>query len=179
MIRTADAGRTRQALRAATMESHQRVDDLFSHFSLASAPDYRAFLRAHARAIAALEPVAQPDSPRLALMAQDLAALGEAMPAPLSMPSTGGDGFRWGLLYALEGSRLGGAMLARQVAQDLPRAYLSAVHGKGGWIAFQQQLDDAAAKGDQDWLDDAIAGARTAFTLFEAGARAEREVACD
>ncbi|CAM5457344.1 Heme oxygenase OS=Sphingobium scionense OX=1404341 GN=GGQ90_001504 PE=4 SV=1 [Sphingobium scionense] len=179
MIRTADAGRTRQALRAATMESHQRVDDLFSHFSLASAPDYRAFLRAHARAIAALEPAAQPDSPRLALMAQDLAALGDAMPAPLPMLSTGGDGFRWGLLYALEGSRLGGAMLARQVADYLPRAYLSAVHGKGGWLAFQHQLDAAAAQGDATWLDDAIAGAQTAFAVFEAGARAEREVACD
>jgi heme oxygenase len=179
VIRTADAGRTRQALRAATMESHQRVDDLFSHFSLASAPDYRAFLRAHARAIAALEPAAQPDSPRLALMAQDLAALGDAMPAPLPMPSTDGDGFRWGLLYALEGSRLGGAMLARQVADDLPRAYLSAVHGKGGWLAFQHQLDAAAAQGDATWLDDAIAGAQTAFAVFEAGARAEREVACD
>jgi len=179
VIRTADAGRIRQALRAATMESHQRVDDLFSHFSLASAPDYRAFLRAHARALATLEPVAQPDSPRLSLMAQDLAALGEAMPAPLPMPSTGGDGFRWGLLYALEGSRLGGAMLARQVADDLPRAYLSAVHGKGGWVAFQQQLDNAAAEGDAAWLDEAIAGAQAAFTLFEAGACAEREVACD
>jgi len=161
------------------MESHQRVDDLLSHFSLASAPDYRAFLRAHARAIAALEPAAQPDSPRLALMAQDLAALGDAMPAPLPMPSTGSDGFRWGLLYALEGSRLGGAMLARQVADDLPRAYLSAVHGKGGWLAFQHQLDAAAAQGDATWLDDAIAGAQTAFAVFEAGARAEREVACD
>lgn len=176
MKKTADAGRIRQALRTATMESHQRVDDLFSHFSLASASDYSIFLRAHARALGALEPAARPDAPRLALLADDLAALGQELPEPLPMPQRGEDGFRWGLLYALEGSRLGGAMLARQVGEGLPRAYLSAVHGKGGWVAFQQALDDAA-QDDAAWTHDAIDGARAAFALFAAGGQAERDAA--
>ena len=177
MIRTADAGRARRALRAATMESHQRVDDLFSHFSLEREADYRSFLRAHARALGALEPVAMPDLPRMQLLADDLNRLGEAIPSPLPMTSTDSEGFNWGLLYALEGSRLGGAVLARRVRDDLPRSYLSAVHGKGDWVAFQQQLDQAATQGSDDWMEGAIAGAQAAFVQFEMAAMAERDAA--
>lgn len=168
----------RQALRAATVESHQQVDNLFSHFSLESAQDYRAFLRAHARALGAMEAVARPVSPRLSLLVDDLAALGEPLPDALTIEDArSGEGFRWGLLYALEGSRLGGAMLARRVGADLPRAYLSATHDKGGWIAFQQQMDVAAEQGDEQWEEDAVAGAQAAFALFAAGGRVEREAA--
>ncbi|MET0137957.1 MAG: heme oxygenase, partial [Sphingobium sp.] len=82
-------------------------------------------------------------------------------------------GFRWGLRYALEGSRLGGAMLSRQVAPGLPRAYLSAIHEKGGWAAFQARLD-AAAGPEQAWIDDAVRGATAAFALFQAAGEVER-----
>lgn len=167
------AGDIRQALRAATAESHRRVDDLFSHFRLDSARDYGAFLEAHAQALSAIEPVARPASPRLPLLAGDLATLGRPMPAPLGLDSGDSAGFRWGLLYALEGSRLGGAMLARRVPADLPRAYLSAVHEKGGWAAFQASMEEAAAAGGDTWTADAVAGAQAAFALFAtAGARA-------
>jgi len=167
----ADGGHVRQALRAATMANHQRVDALFADFSLDAPDSYRAFLRAHARALGALEDVARPDSPRLPLLGQDLRALGESLPAPLPL-ADGGEGFRWGVRYALEGSRLGGAMLSRQVGEGLPKAYLCAVHEKGGWAAFQAEMDVAAAQGDQDWMAQAVAGAQAAFALFgEAGAR--------
>ena len=174
MITTPHAGRIRQALREATMVNHQRVDELFSHFALDSSEGYGAFLKAHARALAPLEAVARPAKPRLPMLAQDLAALGESLPAPLPMESRPGEAFRWGALYALEGSRLGGAMLERRVAPGLPRAYLSSVHGRGGWVAFQQSLDAAAAEGDDAWVDGAIAGAEAAFALFAAAASTER-----
>ncbi|MFC3440185.1 biliverdin-producing heme oxygenase [Sphingobium rhizovicinum] len=174
MMKTPDAGRTRQALRAATMDSHRRVDDAFGDFSLESRDDYRSFLTAHGRALAAMEPVARPARSRLPLLAQDLAALGDSMPEPLPMRQDMKEGGRWGLLYTLEGSRLGGAMLSRQVGEGLPRAYLSAVHDKGEWIAFQRALDGAAAEGGEGWLEDAVQGALAAFALFATAAQEQR-----
>ena len=61
MTKSPDAGRTRQALREATMASHDRVDALFADFPLDNARDYADFLSAHSRALSALEPAAQPD----------------------------------------------------------------------------------------------------------------------
>ena len=166
MKRTFNADTARHALRDATWESHQRVDAVYSGFALDSAADYGIFLTAHARALGALETVARPQAPRLPLLADDLAAMDLPMPDALAMDTGAGDGFLWGVRYALEGSRLGGAMLSRQVAPGLPKAYLSAAHGKGEWIAFQAALDSAAGDGGEGWLDDAVQGAQAAFALF-------------
>lgn len=174
MITKPNASGVRHALREATMVNHQRVDDLFSHFSLDDAESYGSFLKAHARALPPLEALVCPDSPRLPMLMQDLAELGEEAPEPLALEDEGGDGFRWGARYALEGSRLGGAMLARRVAEGLPRAYLSAVHEKGGWLAFQQSLDAAAEHADDDWMDGAKRGAEAVFVLFASAARVEQ-----
>lgn len=156
------------------MANHQRVDELYSLFSLDSPTEYSAFLKAHARALAPLESLARPESPRLPQLEEDLAVLGEAMPEPLTAEAGASEAFRWGALYALEGSRLGGAMLERQVAPGLPRAYLQSGHRNGSWAAFQQALDAAADGGGQEWIDSAVQGAETAFALFAAGAAAER-----
>jgi heme oxygenase len=166
VTRTFNADTARHALRDATRESHQRVDAVYSGFALDSAADYGIFLTAHARALGALETAARPEAPRLPLLADDLAAMDLPMPDPLAMDVGTGDGFLWGVRYALEGSRLGGAMLSRQVAPGLPKAYLSAAHGKGEWIAFQAALDSAAGDGGEGWLDDAVQGAQAAFALF-------------
>ncbi|HEX7741557.1 MAG TPA: biliverdin-producing heme oxygenase [Sphingobium sp.] len=152
------------------MANHQRVDDLFSRFSFDTVGSYAAFLKAHARALAPLEALARPVSPRLPMLAQDLAELGETLPDPLAMEASTDESFRWGALYTLEGSRLGGAMLERRVAPGLPRAYLSAVHGHGDWLAFQQSLDAASEGRGEDWIEGAIQGAEAAFALFAAAA---------
>jgi heme oxygenase len=175
VIKSSDAGRTRQALRDATMHGHQRVDVLFADFALDSEEGYRAFLTAHGRALSALEPAARPNRARLPLLARDLAALGATLPEPLSWRPETGEGYRWGLLYALEGSRLGGAVLARQVGRGLPHSYLSAIHRKGEWLAFQRGLESAAAEGSEGWLEEAVRGALAAFALF-AAAGAEQKV---
>jgi heme oxygenase len=156
------------------MEDHRRVDVVYAGFALDSAGSYRGFLTAHARALDALEAAAGARQSRLPMLRADLAALDTAWPQPLALEARDSDGFRWGLRYALEGSRLGGAMLSRQVGADLPKAYLSAVHGKGEWTAFQRALDGAAAEGGEGWLGDAVQGARAAFALFaQAGALAQ------
>ncbi|MDO7836937.1 heme oxygenase [Sphingobium sp. HBC34] len=156
------------------MESHRRVDAVYAGYALDSRSDYRAFLRAHARALGALESAAGNGASRLPLLADDLAALDAALPAPLPLAAADTDGFRWGLRYALEGSRLGGAMLSRQVGAGLPRSYLCAVHGKGEWVAFQRALDSAAAEGGEGWLGDAVQGAQAAFALFAQAGEAEK-----
>ena len=178
MTRTPDVGRVRQALRDATMESHQRVDEIFSHYLFESRERYGAFLTAHGRALGALEPLAGPAEPRLPLLLDDLAILGQPTPTPLAIAPQPGESFRWGVRYALEGSRLGGAMLARRVPDGLPRSYLAAVHAKGRWAAFQTMLDEAAAQGGEAWIDGAVQGARTAFSLF-ATAGAEGQASID
>ena len=170
MTKSPDAGRTRQALREATMTSHERVDALFADFALDTPQDYAAFLSAHGRALSALEPAARPDQTRMPLLAQDLAALDAPLPTPLPLEAQDSDGFRWGLLYALEGSRLGGAFLARRVGAGLP-------HGKGEWLAFQRALDGAAAEGGEGWLEDAVQGALAAFALFATAATQQKAVA--
>lgn len=165
------------ALRNATMDDHRRVDAIYADFALDSREGYTAFLSAHARVLVPLEAAVAPAQPRRPLIEQDLAALGQAMPDPLPQPSKLRDGAAWGMRYALEGSRLGGAMLARQVGPGLPRAYLTAAHGKGEWIAFQRALDSAAAEGGEGWLEDAVQGARAAFALFAQAGEAARAAA--
>lgn len=76
------------------------------------------------------------------------------------------------MLYVIEGSRLGGGMLARAVPPDLPRAYLSAIHLSGEWRGFCAALDQAADAGDPDWTRRAEAGARRAFMLYQRAADA-------
>ena len=153
-------------LRAATRASHDRVDAAFGGYDLSDAADYRAFLIAHARALPVAErrmralPFARGLPERTPLLAADLAALGMAMPAPLSFPDAG-EAAAWGTLYVVEGSRLGGAMLARALPADRPAAYLRAAHGPGQWRAIRAAID--AARCDPDAV---VAGALATFDLY-------------
>ena len=133
--------------------------------------------RAHARALPAAEAAlaARPGLPdfrrRAPLLADDLAALGEPTPAPLRFALPDGEAAGWGALYVVEGSRLGGIMLARSVPADLPAAYLGARHRSGEWRTLLAALDQAAARAGTDrWIDEAIAGARATFDLYRRAA---------
>jgi heme oxygenase len=114
--------------------------------------------------IAAL-PFARTLPVRAPLLAADLAALGAALPDALSLPE-GDAAMAWGALYVVEGSRLGGAMLARQVPAGWPAAYLGAVHPPGGWRAVRAAIDEAAAGEDDRWRDALVAGAMETFDLY-------------
>lgn len=167
----------RQALRQLTARHHERVDAVFAGFDLSDGDSYRHFLMAHARVLPRAEEAIQLPwagwTRRAPLLAQDLADLGGTPELLPQVPALTEPSAQWGGLYVLEGSRLGGAVLARRVADGFPRRYLSASHSDGGWRAFQDALEAAAAEAGAAWLDSAIAAAQALFESFEAAARLE------
>ncbi len=174
----------RARLRAATAADHDRLDGLFGRFDLGDAGDYGQFLAAHASAIGAVEAALDgagmtrllPDWPsrrRGALVLADLAALGVPAVAALPPPAIADDAAAWGAAYVVEGSRLGGALLARQVAAGLPASYLAAPQPKGAWREFLVALD-AAIVSEEQYVR-ATAGACATFDLFEAAVRLQLE----
>jgi heme oxygenase len=165
-------------LRDATRDAHQRVDAAFARFDLADRESYAAMLVAHARALPAAEAAMAADPtlpewrPRAPLLAQDLQDLGCAVPPELPVEMPQGAAAMAGLAYVVEGSRLGGVYLARQVGPGLPARYLSAAHGKGEWRAFLVWLDQSALSGGTGWIDAALAGAAAGFALYQRAAGA-------
>lgn len=155
------------ALRAATQGAHDHVDAAFGRFDLTRRAGYRALLTAHARALPAAEarmralPFAATLEPRLPLLAADLADLGLAMPPPLALGGDEGAAGAWGVLYVVEGSRLGGALLARSVPAGLPARYLNAAHPPGQWRAIRAAID--AADADRAAM---LAAALACFDLY-------------
>ncbi|MFZ6763234.1 MULTISPECIES: biliverdin-producing heme oxygenase [Acetobacterales] len=175
-------------LRQGTQALHDRADALGGRYALATAPGYRAFLRAHARALPALEAAcdrqglerAVPDwsaRRRTAALAGDMAALAEPMPPPLPLPAGALASLpaALGAAYVLEGSRLGNAMLLRGVIRDaagrVATAYLSHAPAAGGWPAFIAMLEQALPEPDA-WPE-ALAGACAAFNQFLAALQGE------
>jgi heme oxygenase len=167
-----------QQLRAETAADHDRVDSLYGGFALDDAADYRRMLTAHAAALPGVEAaLAAADDlpawrPRTALIAQDLAAMGVAMPAPAAFAAAD-DASRWGALYVIEGSRLGGMLLARSVPAGLPSAYLGASHQPGEWRGLLAALEARAASAGEAWRQGVLAGARACFALYAAAVLAE------
>ncbi len=168
------------ALRSATKADHERLDGLFERFDLGDAQAYRRFLIAHARALPAAEAAIAVDppldgwQPRAALLAADLNELGVASPSPLTGFDLPDEAARWGAIYVLEGSRLGGALLSRRVAAGLPRRYLGAVHESGSWRNLLVTLDNLPypANGGEDRV---VTAARRTFALFEQAARLDEQ----
>lgn len=161
-----------QTIRRSTRPCHDEVDALFGQFDLADRSAYADFLSAHAAALIPVEEWLQlaslglPASPRSNALRVDLLALGRPQPAfnPLTWPDREAD--RWGAAYVIEGSRLGGAMLLRNVPQDYPRAYLGSVHPSGNWRAFLAALQTRANEGGSSWQEDALVAAQRTFTLY-------------
>ncbi|MBB4155207.1 heme oxygenase [Sphingomonas jinjuensis] len=159
-----------QRLRADTAADHDRVDARYAGFELSDRRDYARFLIAHARALPAVEGALAtraglpPFRERTSLLAADLADLGEPMPEPFDI-GLATDAEAWGALYVIEGSRLGGAMLARRVPAALPSRYLAAKHLAGEWRALIQAIDMAP-------IDpvEAVDAARRVFDLYRRGA---------
>ncbi|MBB4236041.1 biliverdin-producing heme oxygenase [Rhizobium esperanzae] len=167
----------RSVLRAQTADCHAEVDKLFGTFDLSDREQYKTFLRAHARVVPATENALEeagiarllPDWPerrRAHLLLADLRELGERLPPCLAPPALQSQPALWGALYVLEGSKLGGAMLAKSVPDHLPSRYLTPQAPKGAMRAFMDRLDAS----DSDDPAVAISAARSVFDLFlEAG----------
>lgn len=165
-------------MRASTRADHDLVDALFGTFDLGSAPSYGAMLRAHAGALLPIEDwLAAGDislwEARGPALREDLAALDLAVPETEPLHWARDEATYWGTAYVLEGSRLGGAMIERQLQPGLPRAYLGQVHAPGHWRAFLAALDERARIGGAQWQADAVAAAQRTFDAFARAARSE------
>jgi heme oxygenase len=177
--------RVHMLIKRSTAAGHTKVDELFSAFDLAKRRSYVGFLRANARALLPLEQLLYDDfglpwwAPRGPLLLNDLEALKSLgdLKFPARMCSgMSNHGSRFGVLYVLEGSRFGAAILKGRVASSLPREFLSAEATPGCWPSFLSALECAAAEHSPIWLDNVAMGARIAFDLFAASAIAELQL---
>ncbi|HEY0682543.1 MAG TPA: biliverdin-producing heme oxygenase [Steroidobacter sp.] len=179
----------RNSLRGATDHLHRDLDRIAAAFNLADVTHYRRFLQANAAALIAIEQllenagVAQlvPDWPqrsRSSAIVADLRsldsdvqplALRRAAPTPPEV---------FGILYVLEGSRLGARVLLDQVIastdENVRNASSYLRHGQpavdqegnqslGLWRSFLEQLETNDAADDQT---QSVSGAVYAFTMF-------------
>ena len=175
----------RSLLREATASAHGRVDDAFTRLNLGQRNDYRKFLTTHASVMLPLEALAGqagagqiledwPSRRRSDVLLDDLAALGLQPPPLLLLGSHGGPAWVLGVLYVLEGSRLGAQVLRQRVLAGpdaecwAATAYLSHGMGQALWPSFLAKLEASPyAKGDTGPV---IAGAHDAFAAFERAA---------
>lgn len=163
-------------LRDATRPYHDLVDAAFSGFDLADRAEYGRFLLAHAQATCAAEARLRDDPalpawrPRAQLLADDLAQLGLAMPTPLEFELPADAAWRWGVLYVLEGSRLGASILVTRTASEAPSTFLSSRHLAGEWRTLLRAIDFRGGELGPAWIDAAIAGACACFDLYRRAA---------
>lgn len=168
------------ALRAATASRHAALDSgLPIGAPDASLADYAAHL-ALLRAwlvplqawLAGFEPgPAFGPGARLALIEADLAEAGAPVDgAPVlrthAWPATASPAYRWGVLYVIEGSQLGGAVLYARLRERLAPHRLRYLQGDAAgpgprWRAFMQALRAGVRTPAE--IADACAGACAAF----------------
>ncbi|MEK1943740.1 MAG: biliverdin-producing heme oxygenase [Pseudomonas sp.] len=175
----------RQRLRQLGAGLHQEVDDAYSALSLETADGYRRFLQAHAAALFSLEQTLEenaidqlledwPQRRRSEALRADLQAFACAPVDVLSMPQQVSPAWCWGAAYVLEGSRLGGQVLARRLQAAQPGApmdYLGHASTPGLWPSFLQRLESQAQGCDELELQ---RGVEQAFGVFIQAAQAQQ-----
>lgn len=174
-------------LREATAHAHEAVDAAFGGYDLTDRDSYVRFLSAHAEVMVPLEAALDaagaervaPDwgmRKRGELILADLAALDARPPAvrnePIKLGRNGSEDLLStlaGVLYVVEGSRLGGKFLARRVPADFPKSYLDAHQPSGNWAKLLASIDQILY--DQRRTETAIDAALATFVLFERAGR--------
>ena len=157
---------THAILRRETRAEHDRVDAAFSRFDLTAVDGYARFLQAQARAFLSVEAAIAPEQPRADALRADLHALDVTLPQPLPAPQFPTPAHRLGAWYVLEGSRLGGALLARSLPPGSPRAFLTAPGPR--WAKCVEVLRNNLYQPCD--IADAVQAARAVFALFERAA---------
>jgi heme oxygenase len=170
-------------LRSDTASRHAELDGLVGLALLRSRESYSSFLQASLRAVRGLEQqieekLGAEDFPalRAALLGEDLAALGtdardpQPSDAPaISLPSLAA---AWGAAYVVEGSALGGQVLAGRVrtalGEDISTRYLSFRGSETGarWRRFIGQLAALADCRGPSAADDASRAAVQTFDHY-------------
>ncbi|TCD22252.1 heme oxygenase [Pseudomonas sp. IC_126] len=174
----------RARLRHATAPLHAQVDAAYAGFDFNHEGGYVHFLRAHSRALGAVEVALEqagivrllndwPTRTRRHLLLADLSELDSPAPTTLPLPELLDEASCWGAAYVLEGSRLGGRILAKRQRQFDPSAPVSYLeHGDVArlWPTFLARLETA---GCSSWPA-ILAAAEATFALFMAGAALEQ-----
>lgn len=176
-------GSPAQALRAATHDQHvalesQPLSEAISSATV-SADDYRGYLvrlyalvrevEGRVRGAGAGSPAAWADGERLTRLTADIAAMGGDLPPERELPRDDSAATLWGLMYVIEGSMLGGTLLASRLARraDLAGAlsYLSGSSDRTAarWRAFCADMERALRP--EQWPE-AVAAARRLFARF-------------
>jgi heme oxygenase (biliverdin-IX-beta and delta-forming) len=174
----------REKLKQSTAAAHRRLDATFSGFDLTGVDGYRRFLEASAAALLPLEAALEdagieaifcdwPERRRGAAVASDLACLGSAA-RPLCDVEPLSRNSMLGVMYVLEGSRLGAKYLLRSIAdRGDPRIsastrYLNHGAGKPLWRSFLLHLEsEPVTQADEAEI---IRGAHHAFAMFSEAA---------
>ncbi len=165
-------------LRETTRDEHDATESAFAHFDLSTLHGYHDFLLAHAGALATLEPRLHQVGwsgwiSRRDYLRADLDDLGDQKVPGLRgvRPHLPTDAHVWGAQYVLEGSRLGGAVLARTIPVGSPARYLTGAESEQPgttrpWQEYCRALDNVAKDQGVLWKDAVEQGARTTFALF-------------
>lgn len=174
----------RNSLRGATDHLHRDLDRIAAGFNLGDVTHYRRFLQANAATLIAIEQLLEnagveqllPDWPartRREAILTDLHSLHSDV-QPLALRRTAPTPPEvFGILYVLEGSRLGARVLLEQVLasddENVRNASSYLRHGQPGaehtglWRSFLQHLETNDAADDQTQT---VSGAVYAFTMF-------------
>lgn len=162
----------REFLRENTTEAHDRLDGRVSALDLSDAGDYAAFLRFQYAARAPIENWLERRAPDLdlppmaALIAQDLAAMGEPLPtlATFRCPAARG---AIGIAWAMAGSHLGNRALLMRLrkteATDRPTAFLADETMRAAWRDLLPRLEEPV---DRLESAQAITAAHAVFDHF-------------
>lgn len=181
-----------EALRAATRAAHEAIEAVPALARLTSPGLTRAgyvatlagLCRFHAalepRLVAALGGAGLPPAGRGVALAADLRRLGAKVPRPAparALPALPDRAAALGCLYVVEGSALGGRVIARRVADTLGLGPTdgagffgadSAEAARARWAALGLLLDDAWREADAAARDRLLAGARDCFAALAA-----------
>lgn len=172
-------------LRGATASAHERVDAAFGGLSLTDPVGYASFLQAHHAVLPACEAALAasgtaglladwPSRVRTSALRADLTAIG-VLPQPVTVKlALLSPAAAFGMMYVLEGSRLGGAVLARRLLMNPDQRcrgaarYLRHGEGLGLWPRFVRALE--ASPHVREDPEAVLASALHTFGLFEAAA---------
>ena len=164
-------GPVHRLLRTATREDHASIDRMLLRFDLNRPDDYRIFLTIHQTALSALQAEWRPEdvadfSRMLDCLRADLKALGGTTATPPACGNGAASAARGlGIAYVVRGSRLGGAVLRRDIVGALPTSYLDFAPTLG-WTKFLAELESIADIPNAK--QEAARAARDTFSAFAA-----------
>jgi heme oxygenase len=163
-------------LRAKTAKVHEALDSNLTR-AFEQVDQYIAFLRASHRVLSSLDAalgrlVQRPMAERCAQIATDLQLLGQTVPsAELGTWQPTEVAEAMGSAYVVEGSRLGGLVLAKLVERQLGLSATNYLRGKGAvtkdlWKVFMSELDAWGERTAPAERQRAAQGAIATFTAY-------------